>query len=222
MKRIALLLLCALLAACSSGPVRRVSEPAANIQQLTVRADGSWMIDLRIDNFSSVPMRFDAVALKLAVAGEDAGTLQGAPALTIGPESADVASLTLAPTDPGDTFGPVPEPMLSTLLTNFSAEDPGGWDWVFQRAAAAERVGIDRLAVSDHLVFGEHLEAYARPELSLVEVITSPERTETLKEIVAEFEAANPGVTVEITSLPWGQAFEKFATMVSAPSRSRP
>jgi hypothetical protein len=97
MKRIAVLLLCALLAACSSGPVRRVSEPAANIQQLTVRADGSWMIDLRIDNFSSVPMRFDAVALKLTVAGEDAGTLQGSPALTIGPEAADVASLTLVP-----------------------------------------------------------------------------------------------------------------------------
>ena len=30
------------------------------------------------------------------------------------------------------------------------------------------------------------------------------------------FEAANPGVKVEITSLPWSQAFQKFATMVSA------
>ena len=52
--------------------------------------------------------------------------------------------------------------------------------------------------------------------LKLTEVITSPERTETLKGIVEEFEDANPGVKVEITSLPWGQAFEKFATMVSA------
>ena len=52
--------------------------------------------------------------------------------------------------------------------------------------------------------------------LKLVEVITSPERTETLKEIVKTFEDANPGVKVEIISLPWGQAFEKFATMVSA------
>lgn len=52
--------------------------------------------------------------------------------------------------------------------------------------------------------------------LELVEVITSPQRTETLQALVDEFEAANPGVTVEITSLPWGQAFEKFATMVSA------
>ena len=58
--------------------------------------------------------------------------------------------------------------------------------------------------------------ALAQTELSLVEVITSPERTETLKEIVGQFEAQNPGVTVEITSLPWNEAFEKFATMVSA------
>jgi len=47
-------------------------------------------------------------------------------------------------------------------------------------------------------------------------VITSPERTETLKSIVAKFEAANPGTHVEIVSLPWGEAFQKFATMVSA------
>jgi multiple sugar transport system substrate-binding protein len=58
--------------------------------------------------------------------------------------------------------------------------------------------------------------AFADTTLKLVEVITSPERTETLKEIVKSFEAAHPGVKVEITSLPWGQAFEKFATMVSA------
>ena len=91
------LLLCATLAGCGGGPVRRVSEPAASIQQLTVRADGSWSVDLRIDNFSSVPMRFDAVALAVAVGGEAAGTLQGQPAISVGPESADVATLTLTP-----------------------------------------------------------------------------------------------------------------------------
>lgn len=52
--------------------------------------------------------------------------------------------------------------------------------------------------------------------LELTEVITSPQRTETLQALVAEFEAENPDVTVEITSLPWGQAFEIFATTVSA------
>lgn len=55
--------------------------------------------------------------------------------------------------------------MLSIPLVNFAAEDPGGWEWVFDRAVLAERAGIDRLVVSDHVVFGENLAAYARPEL---------------------------------------------------------
>ena len=58
--------------------------------------------------------------------------------------------------------------------------------------------------------------ALAQTTLKLTEVITSPERTATLNELVKQFEAANPGTTVEVTSLPWGEAFEKFATMVSA------
>ena len=99
MKRLATLaLLALLLGACSSGPVRRVSEPAVNIQQLTVRADGSWSVDLRIDNFSSVPMRFDRASFAMTLGGQPAGTLQGQPALSIGPEAADVATLSLAPT----------------------------------------------------------------------------------------------------------------------------
>ena len=89
---------CLAIAACAGGgPVRRVSEPAASIQQLTVRADGSWSVELRINNYSTVPMRFETVSLAVTVGGEAAGTLQGAPALTIGPESADVATLSLSP-----------------------------------------------------------------------------------------------------------------------------
>ncbi len=56
--------------------------------------------------------------------------------------------------------------------------------------------------------------AYAETTLQLVEVITSPQRTEVLESMIAKFEEANPDVTVEVTSLPWGQAFEKLATMV--------
>jgi hypothetical protein len=98
MKRLATVAMFALaLCACSSGPVRRVSEPAVNIQQLTVRADGSWSVDLRIDNFSNVPMRFDRASFAMTLGGQAAGTLQGQPALSIGPEAADVATLSLAP-----------------------------------------------------------------------------------------------------------------------------
>jgi len=86
----------ALLAACG-GPVRRVSEPAASIQQLTVNADGSWKVELRLQNYSSIPMRFDSVKLAITVNTEDAGTLTGSPAISIGPESADVVSLAFMP-----------------------------------------------------------------------------------------------------------------------------
>jgi multiple sugar transport system substrate-binding protein len=75
---------------------------------------------------------------------------------------------------------------------------------------------IQRLLLATALATTFAGSALAQNTLKLTEVITSPERTETLKSIVKSFEEANPGVKVEITSLPWGQAFEKFATMVSA------
>jgi hypothetical protein len=85
------------LAGCAGGPVRRVSEPAARIQQLTVQADGSWSAELRIENFSSIAVRFDALDFALSIGGESAGRLQVQPAITIGPESADVVTATLNP-----------------------------------------------------------------------------------------------------------------------------
>ena len=91
------MLLAAILAACSSGPVRRVSEPAASIQQLTVQADGSWSIELRLQNYSSIPMRFDAVDLQLSVGGQAAGALRHRPGLEIGPESADIVTVPMTP-----------------------------------------------------------------------------------------------------------------------------
>lgn len=93
----ALALLVTSIAGCASGPVRRVSEPSARIQQITVQADGSWSTQLRIENFSSIPMRFDSVDVALSVAGEPAGRLIAQPAITIGPESADVVTTTLTP-----------------------------------------------------------------------------------------------------------------------------
>ena len=56
--------------------------------------------------------------------------------------------------------------------------------------------------------------ALADTTLQVVEVITSPQRTVVLRSMLDRFEAANPGTKVELTSLPWGQAFEKLATMV--------
>jgi hypothetical protein len=87
----------ALLGACATGPARRVSEPAAQLQQLTVRADGAWDLQLRLQNFSSIPMRFDRLRLALDAAGQPAGDVIATPALDIGPESADIVNVTLQP-----------------------------------------------------------------------------------------------------------------------------
>ena len=90
-------LVAAFLAACSSSMPRRVSEPAASIQQLTVQADGNWSIDLRLQNYSSIPMRFEQVRFEIKVGDESAGTLQATPGIGIGGESADVVTLAFAP-----------------------------------------------------------------------------------------------------------------------------
>lgn len=96
-QRIALLLFCLSLAACGGGLVRRISAPAASIQQLTVNTDGSWSVDLRLQNYSSIPMRFDSADLAIAVGDQPAGSLKGAPRISIGPESADMVSLPFKP-----------------------------------------------------------------------------------------------------------------------------
>lgn len=55
-------------------------------------------------------------------------------------------------------------PQLSMPLLNFASEDPGDWGFLIERAKAADAAGVDRLVVSDHVVYGEDLEAYSLPE----------------------------------------------------------
>ena len=60
-------------------------------------------------------------------------------------------------------------PQLSIMLRTYASEDPGTWQPVFDLARAADAAGVDRVLLSDHLVFGEHMEAYGRPESGGVE-----------------------------------------------------
>ena len=55
------------------------------------------------------------------------------------------------------------KPRLSMHLVNFAAEPPGEWQRLFDLAVAADRAGIGRLVVSDHVVYGERLDRYADP-----------------------------------------------------------
>ena len=84
------------LTACNTN-VKRVSPPAASVQQLTVGANGNWTLALRLQNFSSMPMTFDSVELQMQVGDQDAGKLQLQPALSIGGVSADVVNVELKP-----------------------------------------------------------------------------------------------------------------------------
>jgi probable F420-dependent oxidoreductase len=54
---------------------------------------------------------------------------------------------------------------LSLTLRSFASEAPPSWQPLFDQAKAADGAGLDRLVVSDHVVFGERLEEYARPEV---------------------------------------------------------
>ena len=85
------------LAACAGRGGKRVSEPVASIQQLTVDARGDWQVRLRLQNYSSVAMRFDSVSLAVGIGGADAGLLQARPGLTVAAESADVVDIPLSP-----------------------------------------------------------------------------------------------------------------------------
>ena len=62
-------------------------------------------------------------------------------------------------------------PGLSIQPWNFAAADPGpgGWRHLLAQAESADEAGVDRLVVSDHVVFGEHLEAYADPDAGGIE-----------------------------------------------------
>ncbi|MFZ0668341.1 MAG: TIGR03619 family F420-dependent LLM class oxidoreductase [Acidimicrobiales bacterium] len=64
------------------------------------------------------------------------------------------------------TFLPDPlQPTLCIGIESFARDDPSSWSFLFERARLADSAGVDRLIVSDHVVFGEQLEDYGHPEL---------------------------------------------------------
>ena len=57
-------------------------------------------------------------------------------------------------------------PQISIHILNFAPEGhAAGWQHLFDLAKAADRAGIDRVMVSDHVVYGEELEEYSKPEV---------------------------------------------------------
>jgi hypothetical protein len=98
LKTVSCVALSLLLSACAGDGVRKqINPPRASVQQLAVQADGQWQLSLRLQNFSNVATAFQSVNAKLQVDGQDAGAIVLTPAISIGPESADVVTATLKP-----------------------------------------------------------------------------------------------------------------------------
>lgn len=111
--RVAAVLLLAALAGCGSAPPKRINPPVASVQQLAVQADGSWQVDLRIQNFSNVSMTFDTIEAALSVDSTPAGQIYGQLGLEIPGNAADVAHFKLVPTAAARTT------LASTLARGF-------------------------------------------------------------------------------------------------------
>lgn len=94
---LSILVLALFLAACSSGPRKRIFPPTASIQELHATAEGPWRVQLRIQSFSNVPHTVSTLSARLRIGGVEAATLQLAPELTIGPQNAEVEEILLTP-----------------------------------------------------------------------------------------------------------------------------
>jgi hypothetical protein len=92
-----LLLMVALLAACASGPPKRVFPPQVSLQELQVGADGQWLVNVRVQNFSTVAMDFSQLQATLMVGGQEAARIDFDPRLKVGPASIEVVQYRLTP-----------------------------------------------------------------------------------------------------------------------------
>lgn len=91
------LMLIALVAGCSSGPPKRVFPPQARVQEMRVQADGQWVADIRLQNYSTVPMRFSRLTATITVGGVEATRIDIDPAISVGPGSIELVKHVFTP-----------------------------------------------------------------------------------------------------------------------------
>ncbi|MEO8459496.1 MAG: hypothetical protein ABI451_03115 [Dokdonella sp.] len=116
------LALTALLTACGGGPVKRINPPTASIQELSVQADGTWRLLIRVQNYSTVPMTFSSVTAHVSINDTDVGELSVSPNLEIVGESADIVTTTIKPNLklPAGDFG---YQLKGTIITSEPSKD---------------------------------------------------------------------------------------------------
>lgn len=104
-----LLLAGTLLAACASNPAVRHYPPQVSLQQLQRLPDGSWQAQVRLQNFSTGPVAFHELSLKVRILDGEWTELGTAELPKIGANAAEVVNVT-AP------FGPATRAELDARL----------------------------------------------------------------------------------------------------------
>lgn len=106
-----------LLAACASGPPKRINPPQVAIQRLTTQANGAFEVELRLENQSDIAMRFASVDLAFRIAGIDAGRLTTQPDLEVASHSAETVILQLAAG--ADAHAPLAAAQVNTTAVHY-------------------------------------------------------------------------------------------------------
>lgn len=89
MLRVLLLaLIASTLAACASGPVKRIFPPEARVQEIRLQEDSANLL-LRVQSFSTVPSEVTSYALTLEFAGVVATRLEGKASTIVLPQAAE-------------------------------------------------------------------------------------------------------------------------------------
>ncbi|PZO09644.1 MAG: hypothetical protein DCF27_05250 [Lysobacteraceae bacterium] len=84
-------------AGCASGPPKRIFPPQASLKEVRVQADGQWVAQVRIQNYSTVPMRFSRLEATLTVDGQEATRINIDPGLSVGPGSNELVQHVFTP-----------------------------------------------------------------------------------------------------------------------------
>lgn len=93
MLRVLLLaLIASTLAACASGPVKRVFPPEARVQEIRLQEDRAHVV-LRVQSFSTVPSEVKSYALTLEFAGIVATRLEGKATTIVLPQAAETLAV---------------------------------------------------------------------------------------------------------------------------------
>jgi len=97
MRGLLLLLLVFGLAACAGGPPRRIFAPEASIQELRIGDDQRWTAQLRIRNYSTVPMTYASLDAEFDLGQTGPMKIAITPDLTVPAGAVDVLEVELTP-----------------------------------------------------------------------------------------------------------------------------